>query len=99
MIKNDMTTRIGNMMVSLSKAESEVQNTPSRKGGAPKRPQTNDKLLQLSSDRWGNDLRDVVSQKQTIESLQDIVLANREAIKRLKQEKKELLKTNFVSPD
>ena len=40
--------------------------------------------------------REYISHKQEVSTLEEILMANRETIRRLKVEKKELLRTNFV---
>ena len=57
---------------------------------------SSDRTPSLSTDRNNQEARDVIGLKQEIETLQEILLANREVIRRVKLEKRELLKTNFV---
>ena len=95
MLKLDMTQRVSTMMVNLSKAESDSIAQSKKSGKKPMSVQQSSQ--QLADIECSSQLREHLSQKKEIETLQSMLLASREVVRRFKQEKKELLKTNFVS--
>ena len=94
MLKLDMTQRVSSMMINLSKAENESISQGKKSSKKPVSGGQNSYLL--ADIESTSQLREHLTQKKEIETLQSMLLASREAIRRLKQEKKELLKTNFV---
>ena len=49
------------------------------------------------TEREPHGMKELIQHRQEIESLQVSLLASKESIRRSRQEKKELLRTNFVS--
>lgn len=86
MINKDMTQRMANMMVNLSKAQQEA----SSKGKSSFKIGNSASATERLSKRE-------VSAKKEISALQTSIQSARHVIRRLKLEKKELLRTNFVT--
>ena len=93
MLKLDMTQRVSSMMVNLSKADAEV--AMGKKHVKKSGNYLSSHNVSSEGDMSSN-LRDFLTQKKEIDSLQSMLISNSESINRFKQEKKELLRTNFV---
>ena len=93
-LKMDMTYRITNMMKNLHTAETEASHAMGKK--TAKKALSSSSHAPMSSERIATGAKEVVTGKREIEELQERLSADHEAIRRLRLEKKELLKTNFV---
>jgi CRISPR/Cas system CMR-associated protein Cmr1 (group 7 of RAMP superfamily) len=101
-VKQEMASRINTLMQAVVKSDAALEPAPApikgkayitKKGSS----QNSEKPIpQLSVERGNSNAKQYVNHKIEIDSLHDLLLANREAIRRLKLEKKELLRTNFV---
>lgn len=91
-MQEEMSKKITQMRSIISKSELDSLFGPKK---SIKKPSI-DKNFQLSTDRASTGARQAISHKTEVETLQNMLSGCRETIHRLKLEKRELLKTNFV---
>jgi hypothetical protein len=91
-MQEEMSKKITQMRNIVSKSEQD--STPG--GKKLLKRSSPEKNNQLSTDRASTGVREAISHKCELETLQNLLTGCRENIHRLKLEKKELLKTNFV---
>lgn len=91
-MQEEMSKKITQMRSIVTKSELESP-FGARRGSKKPVPEKN---YPLSTDRGLSGAREAISHKIEVETLQNMLAASRENIHRLKLEKKELLKTNFV---